>query len=142
MRNNSLITIFLIVFLSFIHHACGSSDDYDNSLFLTETKNVLDNDDNRTKSALFVAVGDNATLISSSDGVTWTKRSIDIFSNNFSGVAYGNNIFVAIGDNGTIFSSSSGNTWTSRNSQTSNNLRGIVFGNNIFILTSCINRIR
>ena len=46
MRKNSLITIFLIVFLSFIHHACGSSDDYDNSSFLTETKNVLDNDDN------------------------------------------------------------------------------------------------
>ena len=55
MKNSSLITIYLIVFLSFIHHACGSSDDYDNSSFLIETKNDF--------VPPFMVVGDSGTIV-------------------------------------------------------------------------------
>ena len=67
-RNKSLIIILLITLVSFIHHACGSSEDYDNSSFLNETKSVF-------KLKLFLAVGEYGTILTSSDGTSWTSQT-------------------------------------------------------------------
>ena len=74
-RNNRWITILLIVLVSFIHHACNSSEDYDNSSFLNETKSVLGNSDNSSDNSsnnTFVVTGDSGTILTSSDGTSWT----------------------------------------------------------------------
>ena len=81
-RNNRWITILLIVLVSFIHHACNSSEDYDNSSFLNETKSVFDK-----INSTFVVVGDSGTILTSSDGTSWTSRTSGT-SNILVGVTY------------------------------------------------------
>lgn len=64
----------------------------------------------------FVAVGNNGTILTSSDGTTWTQQPLpysppSLNTVMLSGVAYGGNIFVAVGDK-TILTSSDGVNWT------------------------------
>jgi hypothetical protein len=49
-------------------------------------------------------VGWNGTILTSPDGVNWTRRTSGT-SNNLSRVAYGNGTFVAVGWHGTILTS-------------------------------------
>ena len=49
---------------------------------------------------LFVTVGDNGIILTSSDGISWTKRTSGTTKNLY-GVTYGNSTFVTVGDNGT-----------------------------------------
>lgn len=61
----------------------------------------------------FVAVGDAATILSTTDGITWTPHPITtVTSNNLNGVTHGT-YYVAVGDSGTILTSADGNTWSS-----------------------------
>jgi hypothetical protein len=65
-------------------------------------------------SGAFFAVGDAGTILSSTDGITWTSHTATSnTTNNLRGVTHGA-IFVAVGDNGTIVTSVDGNTWTVR----------------------------
>lgn len=50
---------------------------------------------------LFVAVGDGGAIVTSPDGVTWTRRDSGTPSN-LTGVTYGDGAFVAVGSSGTI----------------------------------------
>ena len=52
----------------------------------------------------FVAVGRRGTILTSSDGVSWTERSSGT-SQDLHGVTYGNGLFVAVGSGGTILTS-------------------------------------
>ena len=52
----------------------------------------------------FVAVGAYGTILTSTDGVSWTQRTSPT-SNHLRAVTYGNNTFVAVGDYGTILTS-------------------------------------
>jgi hypothetical protein len=81
---------------------------------------------------LFVAVGDLGTILTSSDGVTWTNHSIDS-SNAFHGVTYGNGAFVAVGKLGLILTSPDGVIWTSRASGTDHYLKGVAYGNGVYV---------
>ena len=76
----------------------------------------------------FVALAE--TIVTSSDGVTWTQIPgyYDLSS-----VAYGNNTFVAVGSPGAIFTSSDGITWTPQQSGTTGYLSTITYGNNTFV---------
>ena len=49
-----------------------------------------------TSSGLFIAVGASGTLLTSSDGTTWTSRTSGT-TNNLSAVSYGNSILVVVG---------------------------------------------
>jgi hypothetical protein len=68
---------------------------------------------------LFVAVGrdevGNGVVMTSPDGVNWTRRSVET-RNSLSAVAYGGGTFVAVTDQGNIFTSTSpdGANWTRR----------------------------
>lgn len=80
----------------------------------------------------FVAVGDNGTILTSVEGITWTTRTSDT-ANHLYGVAYGNGTFVAVGAGGIIRTSRDGATWTSRISGIDSNLRGVAYGGITFM---------
>ncbi len=79
----------------------------------------------------FVIVGQAGTILTSSDGITWTSRSGT--SSHLYGVSYTNSTFMAVGESGTILTSSDGITWTLRTSGTSSLLRGVIYGNSTFV---------
>ena len=110
-----ILVIFSIFLFSFNIISCKSSDD------------VL-----TSSNGLFVTVGGTGTIVTSSDGTTWTERTSGT-SRGLWGVTYGNGTFVTVGDNGTILTSSDGTTWTERTSGTSQLLYGVTFGNNTFV---------
>jgi photosystem II stability/assembly factor-like uncharacterized protein len=59
----------------------------------------------------FAAVGANGTLVTSSDGVTWTTQNPSAFSSNtLSAITFGHQ-FVAVDNLGSIFTSTDGTTW-------------------------------
>ncbi len=58
---------------------------------------------------IFVAVGDNGTILTSPDGVTWTQESSGT-TDRLNAVNHGNGIFVAGGDGGAILTSADGIT--------------------------------
>ena len=120
------ILIILSLFLfSFIIFSCGEKEESSTTT---------------TSSPLYVAVGDNGTILTSTDGTTWTSRTSGT-SNFLYGVTYGNSTFVAVGHYETILTSSDGTTWTSRTSGRTNSsgwtytdyLEGITYGNSIFV---------
>ena len=88
-----------------------------------------------------------ATILTSSDGTTWTSTSgtcsscIDngsVYSLN--DVTYGNSTYVAVGQSGKILTSSDGTSWDNRSSGTTSNLIGITYGNSKFLtLTETMN---
>ena len=58
----------------------------------------------------FIAVGSPSQILTSPDGVTWTKAKISGTHNTYTSVTYGNNQFIAVGFSGTILSSKADNT--------------------------------
>lgn len=66
-------------------------------------------------SHLYVAVGSNGTIVTSSDGAEWISSKSGTDSNLWS-VIWGNNQFVSVGDNGTILTSTDGANWDTVNS--------------------------
>jgi len=91
-------------------------------------------DDLTSSTGLFVTVGDNGIILTSSDGISWTKRTSGTTKNLY-GVTYGNSTFVTVGDNGTILTSSDGTTWTNKrtSSGTTKNLYGVTYGDGLFV---------
>ncbi len=81
---------------------------------------------------LFIAVGDNGTILTSPNGTTWTDVS-PTYTNALYGIAYGNNQFAAVGSNGIILTSPDGSNWTKRSSGTTQTLREITYGDNRFV---------
>ena len=79
-----------------------------------------------TSSSLYVAVGANGTILTSSDGTSWTERTSGT-SNDLFEVTYENSTFVTIGNGGTILTSTDATTWTSGTSGTSNDLWGFIY---------------
>ena len=77
---------------------------------------------------LFVAVGDNGTILTSPDGLAWTARASGT-TNWLVGVAFASNQFVAVGDKGMLLTSPDGLAWTPRTSGTTERLNAVAFGN-------------
>lgn len=75
---------------------------------------------------LVVAVGDNGTIYSSSDGTNWTLESAP-FATWLRGVATSGNTFVAVGENGLIASRSNNGSWSQETSGVSEHLNRIAF---------------
>ena len=72
---------------------------------------------------LYVAVGAAGSLITSSDGTTWTAQT-PIAANNLAAVSF-NTQFVAVGSGGAIFTSTNGTAWQQQSSGTTSNLTAI-----------------
>ena len=98
---------------------------------------VLKVEKDKTK-GLFVAVGDNGTILTSPDGTTWAKRNSGT-SEEFLGVTYGNGIFLTIGLDGNILISPDGTTWTEgsyENSYSYGFFKAATYGNGLFVTVS------
>ena len=76
-----------------------------------------------TTTNLFVALGAAGTLLTSSDGLTWTLRS-PISANTMNAVAFSGQ-FVAVGNAGSIYTSADGITWQPQVSGTVNDLTAL-----------------
>jgi hypothetical protein len=80
-----------------------------------------------------VATGANGTIITSSDGTTWTLQSSGT-TNALNGITYGNSaasstgyFFVTVGAAGTIRYSSDGLNWTAATSGTASDLKSVTY---------------
>ncbi len=78
--------------------------------------------------ALFVAVGDGGTILTSPEGATWSARASGT-TTWLVGAAYANNQFVVVGANGTLLTSADGLAWTVRASGIQARLNAVAFGN-------------
>ena len=67
--------------------------------------------------SIYVAVGTNGNILTSSDGINWSNTTSGTTSN-LLGVAYGAGKFVAVGGNGTIIYSTDGTVWKQVGTQT------------------------
>lgn len=80
--------------------------------------------------------GNAATTISisvSSDGASWTARSMPSVQNWWS-VTYGNNIFVTVPNGGSVAATSpDGITWTARTLPSSSSWASVTYGNGVFV---------
>ena len=129
-----ILLIFSVFLFSLTVISCKSSDDDDLTSSTSSTSST----------GLFVTVGDNGIILTSSDGISWTKRTSGTTKNLY-GVTYGGGLFVTVGDNGTILTSSDGTTWanTSTNERTTlgryfsqpdaNHLYGVTYGDGLFV---------
>lgn len=85
---------------------------------------------------IYVAVGYDGTLITSSDGENWTSQSAG--TSTFKDIIYANNIFVAIGDSNTIRTSTNGITWTARSGGVTYMWK-IIYGKDAFFIVDDTN---
>ncbi len=61
----------------------------------------------------FFAVGDDDTVLTSPDGISWTNKNIVVTTpNNLRDIAYNGARYVSVGSNGTVLTSSDGINWT------------------------------
>jgi len=81
---------------------------------------------------LFVSVGGKGTILTSSNGTKWTKRTSGS-KGKLRAVAYGNDTFVVVGFSGTILTSSDGAIWTKRKSGTKAHLGNVTYANDTFV---------
>ena len=85
---NKILHIFLISLFSLTVISCAEKEESTDSTATTTTTN--------TSNPLFVAVGDNGTIITSSDGTTWTSRTSGT-TEKLRGGAYGKSTLVVVG---------------------------------------------
>jgi hypothetical protein len=71
------------------------------------------------RDGLFVVVGDQGTILSSTNGSNWTRQVVAA-APNFSSVTAWAGGFLATGDRGAIYASEDGRTWQARTSGTTN----------------------
>jgi len=124
-----ILHILLISCFSFTIVSCAkinsTMDDISNKYdeFSKESDETVAKDDQTTDStisektpssrSLFVSVGGKGTILTSSNGTKWTKRSSGSKAK-LRAVAYGNDTLVVVGFSGTILTSSDGAKWTKR----------------------------
>ena len=90
----------------------------------------------------FVAVGDNGTITTSSDGSAWSGLKNSAISGTLRAVGVSSaGEIVVVGDNG-IETSQDGNTWTARSTPTPAALAGVAFGNNTFVAVGASSAIK
>jgi hypothetical protein len=81
---------------------------------------------------VFTAVGSCGTIITSADGIIWTRWTLG-FTAHLNKAAFGSGRFVSVGSGGAIFTSPEGTSWTQRVSGTSKDLAAITYAKDIFV---------
>ena len=109
---------FIIFILTLMIFGFDGSYQSNDDEMVTELKTYDNSTDNSTESVKFVAVGESGTVLTSSDGTSWTSRTSGT-TNDLNGVPYGNSTFLTVDFSGTILISSDGTSWTTISGQTS-----------------------
>lgn len=84
------------------------------------------------RNGLYVYVGNNGNIYSSTNLTNWTKRN-STTTNLLSSICYGKSQFVVCGDYGTILTSSDGITWTKRDSTIETYIRQMKYANGTYL---------
>jgi hypothetical protein len=80
---------------------------------------------------LYIAVGTNGSIISSTDTITW-NNVISGVKHSLNSIAYGVGIYVVVGAAGTILTSASGSQWSQANFSNFNSLNSVIYQDNTF----------
>ena len=80
----------------------------------------------------YVAVGGGGTIISSTNGVVWTRQRSEV-RETLHGIAYGDGQFVAVGKSGTLLTSRDGIAWAVHDTGANASLLAVAFGNARFV---------
>ena len=78
--------------------------------------------------AQWVAVGEQGTILTSPDGISWTKRPSGFPTRWLVSVGYGAGVWIAVGEGGLVLTSPDALVWTPRASGTTARLNGIAYG--------------
>ena len=78
--------------------------------------------------AQWVAVGEQGTILTSPDGISWTKRPSGFPTRWLVSVGYGAGVWTAVGEGGLVLTSPDAVVWTPRISVTTARLNGITYG--------------
>jgi uncharacterized delta-60 repeat protein len=78
--------------------------------------------------AQWVAVGEQGTILTSPDGINWTKRPSGFPARWLVSVSYGAGVWIAVGEGGLVLTSPDALVWTPRTSGTTARLNGIAYG--------------
>jgi uncharacterized delta-60 repeat protein len=78
--------------------------------------------------AQWVAVGEQGTILTSPDGISWTKRPSGFPTRWLVSVGYGTGIWIAVGEGGLVLTSPDAVVWSPRTSGTMARLNGIAYG--------------
>ena len=81
---------------------------------------------------MFVAVGESGNIVTSTDGIAWTRQTSPV-SSTLIAVTYGNGMFVAVGESGSIVTSTDGITWTKQTLKDRSILNAVTYGNGMFV---------
>ncbi len=120
---------------------CGEGGGQDGDVSVVLTKKF--STDNSLKSIVYsgrqyVAVGDEGTLITSADAISWTKQ--DSVATIWD-VSFGKGHFVAVGDGGRILTSEDGLKWARRSTGTTGAFYCIAYGNEKFVAAGSLGQI-
>ena len=86
------------------------------------------------KNNKYIVVGNNGTIMNSSNGINWSLIIHNITTEHLNGITYGNNKYITIGNGGMILTSSDGIMWDYINlGEITTSLNGITYGNNKYI---------
>jgi len=78
--------------------------------------------------AQWVAVGEQGTILTSPDGISWTKRPSGFPNRWLVSVGYGAGVWIAVGEGGLVLTSPDAVVWSPRTSGTTARLNGIAYG--------------
>jgi len=81
----------------------------------------------------FIAVGWNATLISSPDGITWTGIGVDPIRHLY-GVAASDTLLIAVGSLSTVYSSRDGVEWFPLNTGITEDVFDVIYANGLWLI--------
>jgi hypothetical protein len=88
---------------------------------------------------IWVAIGSNA-VVSSTNGTTWTTRTLPVTATNWNSVTYGNNMFIAVAEDtaGTnVYAYSiNGTTWSAGKLPATVYWNAVAYGQGLFLATS------
>lgn len=86
----------------------------------------------------FVAVGEAGTILSSSDGLSWTPHQQDA-NIHFTSVTYGHDQFVAVGNSKNVYTSEDGKSWTAHAVADASPFFTVVYGDGVYVATGFAN---
>lgn len=133
--NRRVLAIALAFFGNVNCHALAAVDGVTHSAGPRATLKVEGSGRLMNQTAGFLIVGDGGTGLSSTDGLSWTLRVVNVVNvvTNWRSVARGDGIVVAIDCTGQLRSSIDGLNWTLRSSGTRSALHGLAWGKSRFV---------
>jgi Pectate lyase superfamily protein len=90
--------------------------------------------------SLYVVVGSNGNILTSTDGSTWSQ-TVSGTTNNLLDIAYGGGTFVAVGANGTVLYSTNGTVWQPSGAVSYTNINAITYASSKFVLVTLLGEI-